>query len=474
MTPSNVPPDLATAGKLLRSGDLSARALTETMLARADVLDPELGVFCHRNVEAARAAADRADTEMAAGTDRGPLHGIPLGIKDALLTEDAPTTMNSRLFAVDDACLRRDAPAVRRLRAAGAVPVGKTTTMELCCVYPDAAAGEAVPRNPWNRSRWAGGSSSGTAAGLAAGLFLAGVGTDTGGSVRLPASYCGVSGLKPTAGRITTEGLLPLAPGLDHIGPLARTVADCAAVFAALADVPGGNIPSPDRPGAPLRDRDLTGVRIGVEHRHHLAPAWAHPEVVRAVHDAAQKLSELGADLVETELADFDSLVDAAELISLTEAYDVHRRGLSLDWYGYSRRGRVQLTGGAAVSGADLARAHALVSRGRARVRAEFQRLDVLLLPTTVRPADPVDELLSGVEPHRTRYTRAWNALGNPAVSVPAGFTPDGLPLGIQLVGALGDEASVLAVGDAYQRATAWHLASPADSTHADHEGDHR
>ncbi|TDD72911.1 amidase [Actinomadura darangshiensis] len=438
---------MATAAALLRSGGLSSAALAEAVLARADALDPGLGVFAHRTASLARAEAARADAELARGVDRGPLHGIPLGVKDAFATVAAPTTMNSRVYGAAPA--GRDAGAVRRLREAGAVMAGMTTTMELCCVYPDHAAGEPVSRNPWDTGRWTGGSSSGSAGGLAAGLFLAALGTDTGGSVRLPASYCGVTGVKPTFGRVGTDGLFPLAPGLDHAGPMARTAADCALLLTALAD------------GWTPRPRPMAGLRIGVESRHHLDIAGAHPDVVRAVRDAAEVLAGLGADVVEAELPGFAGLVDAAEKTSWAMARETHREGLERRPHTYSRNARAQFS--AAAKAGDPAGHRVLIEKGREDVARLFGTIDALLLPTTVRPADRVEELRSGAGLHRTRYTRAWNALGNPAMSVPAGFSRDGLPLGLQIVGALWDEATVLAVGETFQSATGWHLRTPPD-----------
>lgn len=443
MTP--VPPDIATAAALLRSGGLTSAALADAVLARADASDSRLGVFAHRTADLARAEAARADGELARGTDRGPLHGIPFAVKDAFAAAAAPTTMNSRVYGSSPAA--RDAEAVRRLREAGAVMVGMTTTMELCCVHPDLAAGEPVPRNPWSTGHWTGGSSSGSAGGLASGMFLAALGTDTGGSVRLPASYCGVTGLKPTFGRVPAQGLFPLAPGLDHAGPMARTAADCALLLAALTD------------GWEPRPREFAGLRIGVESRHHLDIAGAHPDVVRAVRDAAQVMARLGADVREVELPGFGALVDAAEQLSRAAAYGTHREGLRRRPEAYSRQARAQLPRGADVG--DLTGHRARVAAGRRQVARLFGEIDVLLLPTTVRPADPAGSLHSGEGLHRTRYTRAWNALGNPALSVPAGFSADGLPLGLQIVGAAEDEAAVLAVGEAYQHVTDWHTRTP-------------
>lgn len=463
-----LPGDIAEAGRMLRSGELTALGLLEAVTEKADSWDGELEVFARRTSEAAYAAARRADDELAHGVDRGPLHGIPLGIKDMLLTECAPTRANSAVFAADDARLRRDGAAVRRLLDGGAVPVGKTTTMELCAIYPDVHDPDhvgAVPRNPWDTERWAGGSSSGTASGLATGMFLAGVGTDTGGSVRLPAAYCGVTGLKPTYGRIPTDGLLPLAPGLDHIGPLARSAADCAVLLQVMAGQPSStDSPISDWPGAltALDGAGVAGLRIGLEREYHLDAPGTHPAVRDVTLATAEALAGLGAEIVTVSLPHWPAVDDAAALLSSVGAHLTHRRGLARDRTAYSRRARAVLGAGAYPTGADVTRAHQVVASARAGLDDLFGRVDVLLLPTTVRPADRLTDLTDRDGLDRGHYVRAWNALGNPAVSVPAGCDSNGLPVGVQFIAARHDELSVLRVAVAHQSATAFHTRSPA------------
>ena len=261
---------LDDAARLLAARELSSRELVETCLRRADELDPLLGTFVTRCDDAALAAADEADRLFAAGTVRSPLQGIPLGVKDVLTTADMPTTGQSR--ALPEAWApARDAASVARLREAGAVLVGKTSTMELAFGVPDPATGFPVPRNPWALERWSGGSSSGTANGVAAGLFLGGLGTDTGGSIRLPSAFCGITGLKPTRGLVSVDGCIPLAPSLDHVGPMARSARDCAHLLAALTGTPV----------APPRD-DLAGVSLAVERAHHAGAPGVDPGAVRA------------------------------------------------------------------------------------------------------------------------------------------------------------------------------------------------
>src|SRR6185437_12844060 len=231
---TDIPLSITEAATQLRDGSLSSADLTAAVLQRADRLDGALGTYLARFNDRAMASAEQADADLARGLDRGPLQGIPLGIKDIIAAADGPTTANS--LVLDEAWgAGRDAPVVARLRAAGAVITGKVTTMEFAIGAPDPSKPFPLPRNPWDTRTWPGGSSSGTGSGVAAGLFLGGLGTDTGGSIRLPAAFCGVSGLMPTFGRVPKSGCAPLGYSLDHIGPLARTAEDCAAMLQVLA-----------------------------------------------------------------------------------------------------------------------------------------------------------------------------------------------------------------------------------------------
>ncbi|MCA9847480.1 MAG: amidase, partial [Dehalococcoidia bacterium] len=227
---TEIPLTITEAGEAIRAGKLTSLELTEACLERADYLDGRLGVFITRMTDTALAAAKQADADFAAGVDRGPLQGIPIGVKDIIATKDAPTTAQS--MVLDPAWGEgQDAPVVARLREAGAVIVGKTSTMEFAIGMPDASKPFPVPRNPWNPETWPGGSSSGSGAGVAAGLFLGALGTDTGGSVRIPAAFCGITGMKQTHGLVPKAGCAPLGYSLDHIGPMTRSARDAAAML---------------------------------------------------------------------------------------------------------------------------------------------------------------------------------------------------------------------------------------------------
>ncbi|MDH3681112.1 MAG: amidase, partial [Acidimicrobiia bacterium] len=266
----SAPWTIASAGDALRDGELTSVELVTRLQGAADDLDETLGTWLARFDEAALAAAAEADAELAAGRDRGPLHGIPLGIKDILATDEGPTTAQS--LVLDPTWGDQgDGPVITRLREAGAVLMGKTTTMEFAVGRPDFSKPFPVPRCPWNTDRWAGGSSSGTANGIASGQILGGLGTDTGGSVRLPAAYNGISGHKPTFGLVPKSGCVPLGLSYDHIGPMARSAWDCAAMLNAMAGPHPSDRTTVEHPAGPdghdylaSIDRGVEGLTVGV------------------------------------------------------------------------------------------------------------------------------------------------------------------------------------------------------------------
>ena len=285
---SELPRTIAAAAEALRDGTLSAASLTETLLARAHAANDALGAFIQIADETALAAARQADADFAAGIDRGPLQGIPLAIKDIIATEDAPTTANSRVM--DPAWGRReDATVMRKLRQAGAIMLGKTVLHEYACGWPDAETGFPMPKNPWDLTRTAGGSSSGTGIAVAADLAIAGLGTDTGGSIRGPSAFCGLSGIKQTFGLVSKEGCVPLGYSLDHIGPMAHTVWDCAVMLQVMAGYDPKDPTTVDRPVPDmlaLVDGSLEGVRIGVPVEHFFTAPGLEPEVKAGVLDS--------------------------------------------------------------------------------------------------------------------------------------------------------------------------------------------
>src|SRR3954464_10605856 len=299
-----LPLTIAEAADWLRSGRITSAALTEAQLARAHATQDTLAAFIVIMDEVALAGARQADADFAAGIDRGPLQGIPIGVKDIIATKDAPTTANSRVL--DPAWGQRDdATVVKKLRAAGAVIIGKLALHEYALGWPDPDTGFRIPKNPWDLSRTPGGSSSGTGAAVGGGVILGGLGTCTGGSVRGPASYCGISGMKQTLGRVSKEGCVPLGYSLDHIGPMARTARDCAIMLQIMAgydplDLCSVDTPVPDMTG--LMSGSFEGVRIGVPRDYFFTAPNLDPEVKAAVEAALGAMEAAGATLVEVAI----------------------------------------------------------------------------------------------------------------------------------------------------------------------------
>jgi aspartyl-tRNA(Asn)/glutamyl-tRNA(Gln) amidotransferase subunit A len=464
---SAIPLTVQDAAAGLRAGDLSSVELTRAMLARADRLDGRLGTYLARFDERALAAAAAADAELAAGVDRGPLHGVPVAVKDILAAREGPTTAQSLVLDPDWGA-GKDAPVVARLRAAGAVITGKTTTAEFACGMPDPTKPFPIPRNPWDLRAYPGGSSSGTGSGVAAGLFLAGVGTDTGGSIRMPAGYCGISGLKATFGRVPKSGCTPLGYSLDHVGPMARSAWDCAAMLQVMAghhpsDPDSATTPVPDYLEALAGSGSLAGLRVGVDREHHF-PEDADPDLRRCFDAAVTALERLGAALVDVSLPYWHELNTATMLILAAEGAAYHRPDLVTRWDDYFLASRALLARGSAASGADVVQAHRVRRVAQRSLGELFTTVDVVVGPTAAGGAigyDDDDRLVAIDQLVRGIFTPYWNATGSPALVVPMGFTRAGLPLSLQLAGRPFEEALLFRVGDAYQRATDWHRRVP-------------
>lgn len=449
------------AADALRAGETTSVALTNEAMAIADAHDKELGVYVSVFKETALAAAEQADAELSRGEDKGPLHGIPLGVKDIIATDEGETTAQSLVLdrTWGD---QGDAPVVARLRAAGAVITGKTTTMEYAIGMPDFDKPFPIPRNPWNTDHYPGGSSSGTGNGVSAGFFLGGLGTDTGGSIRYPATSCGITGLKQTFGRVPKYGCVPLGYSYDHIGPMARSAEDCALMLAVLAGHDPRDATSVDRPVDDYVSGltgDLSGVRIGVDPLTGKS-STAAPEVAALVAAATAALEAAGATVVPIELPLYDELTSATMIGLQAEAYAYHRPDLQSQWGNYFAGTRAAVVAGALVPAGDYVQAQRVRRIGQRKIAAIFEDVDLIVTPTASAGAPSYAELsFEGLlDPLHTPY---WNALGNPAMSVPMGFTDTGLPIGLQIVGKPFDEAGVLAAGHAYQQQTDWHLAVP-------------
>jgi len=458
-----IPLTIKDAGAALRDGRLTAVDLTTAMLDRIDVGNETVGAFVSVRHDTALAAAAAADEAFAAGIDQGPLQGIPLAVKDIIATADAPTTANSRILDPDWGA-GVDAPVVVRLREAGAVLLGKSTTSEFACGAPDPSKGFLIPRNPWDTERTPAGSSSGTGVAIAAGMALGGLGTDTGGSVRGPASMNGHTGLKVTFGRVPKSGVVPLGYSLDSVGPMARTAYDCAALLERMA---GHDASDPCAATAPvpayttLMTGSAEGVRIALPMPYFFEDEALDAETRDAVLKAVGLLEGHGAVVSHTVVPHAKEAKDATTLTMASEAYAYHRNDLVERWATYGCYTTPMLVRGVLHTAADFAQAQRFRSYFRRQVAKVMADVDVLVTPTSVGPAERIDEMDMERRLLGAGFTSQWNLAGLPAVAVPCGFSQNGLPLSMQIIGKPFAEGTVLALADAYQRITDWHLRMP-------------
>jgi aspartyl-tRNA(Asn)/glutamyl-tRNA(Gln) amidotransferase subunit A len=461
-----IPLSLTEALQALANGSISSAELTREVIATADAHDAQLGVFVSRFEDEALKAAQAADVARAAG-DRRPLLGIPIGIKDIISTVEGETTAQSAVH--DRSQLSGDAPAVQRLRDAGAVIVGKTTTLEFAFGAPDMDTPFPIPRNPWRLDRWAGGSSSGSGAGVASGMMLGSLGTDTGASVRMPAALCGISGMKPTFGLVPKAGCVPLGFTLDHVGPMARTAEDCSVMLTVLAGWDPEDVSSSAHvmtPKLALAVDRLDGLRVGVDTLSRFAGSAEDAALPSLFAESVDTLRTAGATVVEVNLPYYREVAAAAVITILSEGLTYHLPDLQTRWADYGSSARIGFASGAFATAVDYVQAQRVRRVAQRAVAELFEGVDLILTPTVSRPAPLITKidaylgtLFEGREfAHHTSY---WDAVGNPALSVPIGFSNDGLPLAAQIIGRPFEDATVLHVGSAYQRATDWHTRLP-------------
>jgi aspartyl-tRNA(Asn)/glutamyl-tRNA(Gln) amidotransferase subunit A len=445
--------DLTTQGvarlsRLIGTREVSPRAVVEAHLDRIADLDPLLAAFITRTADQARAEAREAEAEIARGRHRGPLHGVPFALKDIIDVAGVETTGGSRVLVGNVA--QEDAACVARLRAAGAILLGKLMTYEMATGGPSFDLPWPPPRNPWHLDHASGGSSSGSAVAVAGGLVPFALGSDTGGSVRVPAAYCGLSGLKPTFGRIDTAGVLPLSPSFDTIGPLCRTAEDCAIVLQALA--PATGVPGP---GA-----DLRGTRIGVVRNFFADGVGAADAVLAAMDQAIDVFRELGAAIEDVALDPLQDFGACSRIMVLAESFAEHERQLVRQAEAFGEVFRHRVLPGVLLQAADYVAARGLREKLTSGMLTALQRVDALLCATTLGPAPALAGMtLSGrLAPFPTA---PFSVAGVPAISVCNGFA-GGLPLGMQIASRPQDEAAVLRVAHAYQQATTWHERRPS------------
>ena len=452
--------DLAFAGiaelaPRIAAGEVSPVALTEAALARIEAQDTTLNAFITVTADQALAAARTAEAEIAQGRNRGPLQGIPLAVKDLFATKGVRTTGGSKLLA--DWIPDHDAAVVERLFAAGAVPLGKTSMHELAYGTTSNNAHHGPTRNPWNTACHPGGSSGGSAAAVAAGLAYGALGSDTGASIRQPAACCGIVGLKPSFGRISKFGALPLSWSLDHIGPMTRSVADAALMLQALAGPDPRDPNCADRPvpdySAGL-DAGVEGKRIALARGFFFADC--DPEVAAAVEAAARTLEGLGATIEEIELPEVESAYLTGGIIIACEAAAYHAKDLRERPEAFSKELRGSLEFGAFYSAVDYLQAQRVRRRVSEAIRGAMAPFDAVLSPTSPVPATPIDNSPPEHNALRHRNTIPFNLTGLPAISLPYGLTESGLPIGLQIAGLAFDEAGILAVARAYEAASDW------------------
>jgi len=459
---------IKAVGEEIHSGIITPTELVAEALERIDALDDDLKAYVTVMRDQAYEDAERLERELRTGLYRSPLHGIPIGVKDIIAVKGVRTTAGSKVLA--DYVSQEDAMVVEQLRKKGAIVIGKTNTHEF-------AYGTYTPptRNPWDHERIPGGSSGGSAVAVAMGMSLGAIGTDTGGSIRIPAACCGVTGLKPTYGRVSCHGVIPLSWSLDHVGPLARSAEDCAIVFDAIAGYdprdPNSISGPPSGPTASLiagpEGRDtlsLQGLALGVPQEAFFAPL--DPEVRAAWQAALLVLREEGAEVVDVELP--LAAIEVYRTIQKPEASLAH---MQKGWLSERRDDYTALTLQRLLEGQQIpavAYLHALHQRRifSNSMRTVLRQVDALVLPTLPIPAVLMKQAnqeisIDGVAENATtallRLTMPFNLAGLPAISLPCGFTTNGLPVGLQVAGRPFEESTVLRIAHAYQQLTDWH-----------------
>jgi aspartyl-tRNA(Asn)/glutamyl-tRNA(Gln) amidotransferase subunit A len=441
---------IADLGRGFRRKEVSPVEVVNVLLARIERLEPRLHCFVTRT-------RDRALAEARATAS--PLLGVPVGYKDIYDTRGILTTAGSALFAdrVPDA----DATCVTKLQEAGCVMMGKLITHEFAMGIQFPGHRYPAATNPWNVAHMPGGSSSGSGAGLAAGLFAGATGSDTGGSIRGPAAFCGIAGIKPTYGRVSRAGVITLSWTLDHTGPMARTVEDCALMLQAMA---GHDPADPASSRAPVDDyvsglgRSIRGLRVGVPRAYFFD--GVDPELGTAFEASMRTLEKLGATVREVVIPSIDTAW-AFLIILLTEAFAYHERDLRERPQLYGEVLRERFQAGGLIAAGEYVQAQRLRSRLRVEMNDALKTVDVLATPTMLGPATPFAKAFDPSFGVPKSNTAPFNFTGLPALALPCGFSSSGLPLSLQIAGRAFEEATVLRAGQAYEQATDWHTRRP-------------
>ena len=429
---------IADAGAAFRVGTLTATDLAQAQLDRIAALNPKIHAFVAITTDLALAAAAQADADFAAGVDRGPMQGIGFAIKDLMDLKGLPTTCGSRQQPETPAA--QDAEVVARLRAAGAVPLGKLATYEYALVGPSFDGLHLPAANPWNTDCITGGSSSGSAAAVASGMARCAIGTDTGGSIRSPAAYCGVVGLKPTKGAVPMTGVFPLSADLDHVGPLAATVADAALMAQAMG------VEAAARLGQPVQ-----GMIIGYARDWFATDPATAPDVLVAMDQAMSDLSLLGCRVTLISLPDYAEIESLGISLLQYQALEVHKSALAAGKYG--KQAVETLLSGQAITPAEFAAARLRAGDLHAEFARILTQFDAVATANVLAPAPPFSVFAADRAVWTAMRTLPFNITGHPVLALPIGFS-GGLPIGMQLIGSDHSEARLCQIGNAYERAT--------------------
>ena len=452
---------------LVQSKELSPVEIVEAHLARIEATDTVLNSFITLLPDEARAAARRAEAEIQRGNYRGPLHGIPVGLKDLYNTAGVRTTSGSRIF--DTFVPKEDCTVAARFSQAGAILLGKLNMHQFAYGPTGENPDYGHMHNPWDPELVAGGSSGGSGSAAASGQCTITTGSDTGGSIRIPAALCGIVGLKPTYGLVSRHGLTPLSWSLDHPGPMVRTVEDAALTMNVIAghdpkDVASAVVDVPDYTTA--LTGDVRGLRIGVPKEYFEAPL--DPQVGRTVRQALDLLETMGAVVTEVSFPMFQHSFAISTTILMSEAAAYHRDLLHKDGDKLYPPVRLRLEAGLLISAVDYLRAQQARSQFNRQARQLIETVDLLAGPTTSVTAPPLlaprvqaGELSVETPPALTQFNRPYNVAGFPAISIPCGFSDAGLPIALQLAGKPFDELTVLRAAHAYEQATDWHQRRP-------------
>ena len=450
------------ASRAFAARTLSPVELLSALLQRIDRLDPVLHAFIRLDADAAMDAACTAEKEIAAGRIRGPLHGIPIGVKDIIDVAGLPTTCHSKILL--DNVAKQDATVIAKLRQAGAIIVGKLSTHEFAIGGPSFDLPFPPARNPWNPNHHPGGSSSGAGAGVCAGLFPAALGSDTGGSVRNPASACGIVGLKPTYGLVSRRGVFPLSFTLDHVGPLTRTVADNALMLDAMAGhdpADPGSAATGARYFGRMLDRGVRDLRIGFVRHFHETDMPAHPEVTAALEEVERVLQAAGAEVRNVTLPSLNEFAGINRVILCSEAWSIHAPWLRDRPGDYGKLSRRRLMPGAFMTAGDYVGTQRRRLQVIAAVEDVLRDFDVILCASSMDPASRIDDAEETARTYPRQSRTPFNVTGHPALAMKAGLASNGLPVSVQFVGRYFDDATVLRVAAAYERATGWHKKRP-------------